>query len=104
VIGGHDMVLRLGLTKAAATSVVDVLLRREWPQLVVDTGDDGEIFVYETSAARDSWERDGKTDDNDDQLIHIVYSEDSTTFVTSLPGSNTHRIAANICYALARTP
>lgn len=42
---------------------------------------DKEFFVYRNEAAVASWDEDGRTDDNDPTMIHVLIGSDSFTFV-----------------------
>lgn len=44
-----------------------------------------EFFLYENEAAHESWTRDGRTDDNDDKMVHILVGYETITWVTA-PG------------------
>lgn len=40
-----------------------------------------EFFVYESEAAAASWKSDGRTDDNANRMVHVLWDADEVTFV-----------------------
>lgn len=78
-IGGSDRVFSGDAREAAL-----LCLRAAWPNAITEDGDTdiGEIFVYRDSAAREAWQRDGGTVENQNTMIHILGTDVSTTIVT----------------------
>lgn len=85
MIGGHDVVVR---EKASLKKVGEMLSRigSRWPSAVMDV-EGHDLFVYESVASRESWQRSGRTRKNDGEMVHLVLGEESTTIVVDGRGS-----------------
>ncbi|HVI39654.1 MAG TPA: hypothetical protein VM577_03255 [Anaerovoracaceae bacterium] len=72
-IGGQDITIEH--SDKDALGAVSELIFKVWPNAVIELGlaDDEEIFLYENREAADSWEEFGRTEENDDQMIWIVF-------------------------------
>lgn len=81
-------------------SKLQSLLSVIWPNSVVEDGDN-EKFVYEDESTRGSWEQHGRTEENKDGMLHILFCESQLTFVHD--GINTKFIADNfLIHSLTR--
>jgi hypothetical protein len=85
MIGGDDVVLSSNLTPQEAVRSLIVAAQRMWPKSVVEYCSDREglveALVYQDSAAKDSWDRDGVTEENDPKMLHLLASEGRATIV-----------------------
>ena len=109
MISGFDTIVAGSGPGDEGDFIVSVL-RRQWPDLVVQGAEANdavlpedpsithmrEFFVYRSCPDFDSWTADGATDANDDTMIHVILGRTSTTLVSGGPGSTTYRIATEL--------
>lgn len=107
MIGGYDIVVPHAPHQRAAFFII-CYLRTRWPELVVQRADDAdalpfddeheaaicgsrEFFVYATREAFGWWQTNGAATEYEDTMVHVMLGAESTTIVTSGPGSFTHK-------------
>lgn len=97
-IGGKDTIVILDLSRMVRLEV-RACIGDHWPN-VRHQNDGIDHFYYETTAAMDSWDSEGRTDENADQMIHIVYEvPHRVTIVTD--GPQTEAICEDLRQVLA---
>jgi hypothetical protein len=85
MIGGYDIILFHELPEAEALELLVSTAKALWPSCVLEPDDWGpnEVFVYETQEAKDSWDTNGATDENDPKMVHLITSAGQATIVYS---------------------
>lgn len=121
MIGGHDMIFPLVYeeSRELRQQVLDHIREAwrdavfEWDESDIVTRVDelGQIvnyavglFAYRTRADQSSWNRDGRTDDNHDRMIYIIFrgneseigGREITCVVSETDGSETERIVREL--------
>jgi len=95
-IGGSDTVID-GAPALGEGRFIVTWLKSKWPALLVEdvdadapvahdapsVGQMAEFFVYESRKAFETWTASGRTDQNDDSMIHVLLGDTSTTLVHS---------------------
>jgi hypothetical protein len=71
-IHGNDIGVKTSLGKDEIINII----KKFWPQLVVEYDDDS-VFVYKNKSAQRNWDAKGWTEQNDTEMIHVMFgSED----------------------------
>lgn len=103
MIGGHDHIVDVRDGPGPRLRVIRIV-ESYWPDCVTDLdqqADRLEIFFYPNREVWESWEADGRTDNNRDQMLHVIHELTRTTIVSDERlDSQTARIAREICEAL----
>ena len=80
-IGGNDFILPVhGRAPDQLFQFIEGIVREHWPEFVVEA-DENERFYYRNEAARRMWEESGRTNDNDDQMLHVICASNTLTLV-----------------------
>ena len=87
-IGGKDIVFEGTFNLSTAENIVEIFYIL-WPNAVVETETDNEDsvefpiewFIYKDQAAKDSWDEDGRSEENHDKMVYLIVSEHTVTFV-----------------------
>lgn len=79
MIGGTDLVFAGEWHREDVLEVV----RRAWPELIVEEENEHEFFVFKTLRWQESWSAEGRTPENTDTMVHILLGP---TFVTCVVG------------------
>ena len=61
-----------------------------------------EMFVYRTKADFASWQRSGRTEDNRDRMIHLLFTQAGVTLVSDGDASESFSIVAEMTEELVR--
>jgi hypothetical protein len=77
-IGGHDCMFP---GKFQTKKVLEVV-RRFWPQLVIEE-DDGDMFLYKNEAAKAIWDKDVPKDEADMIAVYIGHTSFTLTIDTN---------------------
>jgi len=101
MIGGHDISFRTGSSPEAmegAIRIVNVL----WPGAVLENAESaelldsgvlglrelpGEVLIYKSADARESWALNGAVPENANQMVHMICNAESLTIVVDDPNS-----------------
>jgi len=80
MIGGQDIILKTRLEPQVAREVLVRISHFIWPDQVEEPdGDD--VFVYKDQKAKDSWDKDGVTEENDEQMMQFICRHEQVTIV-----------------------
>jgi hypothetical protein len=85
VIGGDDIIITSSLPGLEALAELISVTDKIWPNRVVEIVEDTttEALVYENLEAKQSWDSDGMTEENDPKMLHLLASEGQATIVCS---------------------
>ena len=86
MIEGNDIILKGVIPTKEA---ILYTMTKIWPNLVVEEcGDD--FFIYTNQSSKDSWDSEGKTSSNDDDMIYFLFSKNELTMVTDITKDHSH--------------
>jgi hypothetical protein len=85
MIGGDDIIISSSLPEKEALAALISVTDKIWPNRVVEIVEDTttEALVYESPEAKQSWDSEGMTEENDPKMLHFLASEGQATIVCS---------------------
>lgn len=87
--GGNDITIPAKPT-TFLREFVETFFKRRWRRCVVEKDPlSDEFFFYRDGAAMAAWDREGLTAATADTMVHVLYGDESTTFVVEPPPSVT---------------
>jgi len=108
MIGGVDIVIPTGASPRDAMVVSLRLIKRIWPDVVIEDADSGEksviggtelipegmtdVFVYQNMEMAKKWDELGAEPELIDTMIHILVRQDEVTVVVDDPNSKMSRL------------
>jgi hypothetical protein len=83
MIGGQDIILKTRLDPQVAREVLVRISRHIWPNQVEEPIVDipHAVFVYRDQKSKDSWDKDGVTEENDEQMMQFICRHEQVTIV-----------------------
>jgi hypothetical protein len=94
-IHGNDLLIDVNDTQTVRERVRRIV-RERWPDCVIQQDND-DVFFHEDVAAAESWDADGRTENNRDHMIHVLHRPKALTIVhDEREGSRTGAIARAI--------
>ena len=93
MITGNDIVLDSRLPGQEACNILVNISRLVWPDRVVENDEDGKtfpdcVFVYKNQEAKESWGKDGMTEENQDVMMQFICKYSG--HITIVCGNRTH--------------
>lgn len=83
MIGGYDIILQLAEPHSPLylSGAICSLVSKTWPEFMVEPDIDSEdIFLYKNMAARESWDKNGLTEENESDMLYVLYNDDRIQF------------------------
>lgn len=101
-IGGQDITIKH--KDLDPIGVIVDLVYKVWPDAVVELWNDrDEVFLFENREAHDSWDKDGRTDQNCDKMIWISFEPGEMHCVLEAGPSQAFEIIEKISHAVNGT-
>lgn len=96
VPGGHDVIVRHGLSTGGARSLVRAYFSKLWPNCIVED-DDGELFIHEDESVKERIDREGVVDERG--FTHVISLDGELTAVVE-PGKFAARCERDLAMIL----
>lgn len=116
MIGGKDIVVQTSGPAELAEHLLK-LLRDDWPEMIVEDADTGEIiemtiphlnlvprefFVYQNLEMKDLWDEEGACVSNKNTMVHVLLQDDSITIVVDDTSTKMNQNMLGAIQSLAR--